>query len=121
MIVDVCASRCALLSHAPNCYHESMKQIITRVDDDLAQAIKICANRTGESVNSYVNRLLRAAVAEPGTSRNAWKAKAIADGRLISNTFTDGNGRIPSNMQGKKLRTPAGYVTNAVSDDRDER
>jgi len=61
-----------------------MKQIITRVDDDLADALKHQASRTGESVNSYLNRLLRIAVTGPGTPRHQWKAAAISNGRLMS-------------------------------------
>ena len=37
-----------------------MKQIITRIEEDLAEALKQRAAEAGESVNSYVTRLLEA-------------------------------------------------------------
>ncbi len=97
-----------------------MKQIITRVDDDLADALKSQASRTGESVNSYLNRLLRAAVAGPGTPRHEWKVAAISNGRLMSRKNPNSRARNRIKRPGTKLHTPSGYASNAVSDDRDE-
>ncbi len=72
------------------CYHyarsaiiDGVKQIITRVDDDLALRLKERASRSGESVNSYVNRLLRVAVVGSEGPRQIWKAAAIASGLLV--------------------------------------
>ncbi len=98
-----------------------MKQIITRVDDDLADALKQHASRNGESVNSYLNRLLRAAVAGPGTPRHEWKVVAISNGRLMSRTSPPSTPRNRAKGTSTKLRTPSGYATNTVSEDRDER
>src|SRR5712692_7019462 len=107
------------------CYHFFVKQIITRVDDELAEALKRRAQRSGESVNSYVNRLLRVAVAGSGgghaSSRQMWKAAALADGRLA--------GRAPQPVRrgtwamdvGTPVTTPAGYAGEVVSRERDER
>ncbi|NNN07572.1 MAG: hypothetical protein HKL85_00040 [Acidimicrobiaceae bacterium] len=97
-----------------------MKQIITRVDDDLADALKHQASRTGESVNSYLTRLLRAAVAGPGTPRHEWKVAAISNGRLMSRTNLNGRVRNRTKGPGSRLHTPSGYASNAVSDGRDE-
>ena len=97
-----------------------MKQIITRVDDDLADALKTQASRTGESVNSYLNRLLRAAVAGPGTPRHEWKVAAISNGQLMSRKNPNSRTRKRTKRPGNKLHTPSGYASNAVSDDRDE-
>jgi len=93
-----------------------MKQIITRVDDDLAAALKHQASRTGESVNSYLNRLLRAAVTGPGTPRHEWKVAAISNGRLMSRK----NQNSRTKRTDTELYTPSGYASDAVSDDRDE-
>ena len=98
-----------------------MKQIITRVDDDLANALKHRASRTGESVNSYLNRLLRAVVTGPGTPRHEWKVVAISNGRLMSRTNMTSPSRTRSKRPGITIRTPSGYANNAVNDDRDER
>ncbi len=97
-----------------------MKQIITRVDDDLAAALKNQASRTGESVNSYLNRLLRAAVAGPSTPRHEWKVAAISNGRLMSRENLNSRARNRTKRPGTKLHTPSGYATNIVSDGRDE-
>lgn len=98
-----------------------MKQIITRVDDDLADALKQQASRTGESVNSYVNRLLRVAVAGPGTPRHEWKVAAISNGRLMSRKNLTDRARKQTKTPDSKIHTPSGYASNAVSDDRDDR
>jgi plasmid stability protein len=98
-----------------------MKQIITRVDDDLADALRQHASRTGESVNSYVNRLLRVAVVGPGTPRHEWKVAAISNGRLMSRKNLTGRTRKQAKTPGSKIHTPSGYARSAVSDDRDDR
>ena len=98
-----------------------MKQIITRVDDDLADALKNQASRTGESVNSYLNRLLRAAVAGPSTPRHEWKVAAISNGRLMSRKNLNSRARNRTKRPGTKLHTPSGYASSAVSDGRDGR
>ena len=98
-----------------------MKQIITRVDDDLADALKHQASRTGESVNSYLNRLLRTAVTGPGTPRHEWKAAAISNGRLMSRKELTSRSGDRAQRPDTKIRTPSGYASNTVSDDRDER
>ncbi|NNN12563.1 MAG: hypothetical protein HKL81_02290 [Acidimicrobiaceae bacterium] len=98
-----------------------MKQIITRVDDDLADSLKHQASRVGESVNSYVNRLLRAAVAGPGTHRHEWKVAAISNGRLMSRKNLTSSSYDRAKRPVTKIRTPSGYASNAVSYDREER
>lgn len=109
-----------LLSKKENCYHEGMKQIITRLDDDLADALKNQASRTGESVNSYLNRLLRVAVAGPSTPRHEWKVAAISNGRLMSRKSLTGRSRHRGERPGTEIHTSAGFASDAVSDDRDE-
>lgn len=104
-----------------------MKQIITRLDDELAQALKDRARSSGESVNAYVNRLLRAAVVGPDSPRQRWKAAAIASGLLMdvparrrSGTDRDWNIDFTAKLLGG-VKTPAGYASDLVSKDRDER
>lgn len=98
-----------------------MKQIITRMDDGLADALKRQAGQAGESVNAYVNRLLRLAVAGPGSPRQMWKAAAVADGRLVPRGARTGRPR----RWALDLRTPvttrAGYAGEMVSREREER
>ena len=98
-----------------------MKQILTRVDDQLAEDLKSHASRNGESVNSYVNRLLRIAVAGSGSSRQMWKAAAIADGRLMARPSGGGSGHRRPARGPSPITTPAGYVGSAVSESREER
>ncbi|MDA8071802.1 MAG: hypothetical protein M0Z82_09425 [Actinomycetota bacterium] len=97
-----------------------MKQIITRVDDELAEGLKRQAGQAGESVNSYLNRLLRIAVAGPGSPRHMWKAAAVADGRLVARGARHGRSRWTMDL-GTEVSTRAGYAAELVSDGRDER
>jgi len=98
-----------------------VKQIITRMDDELADALKRQAGRAGESVNSYVNRLLRVAVAGPGSPRQMWKAAAVADGRLAARGVGAGRPRRWALKLETTVETPAGYAAELVSAERDER
>lgn len=98
-----------------------MKQIITRVDEELAAALKRQAHRAGESVNSYVTRLLRIASAGGGTSRQMWKAAAVAEGRLMSRPAPPGRPRAGAVGHAIGITTPAGYAVTTVSSERDER
>lgn len=93
------------------CYHLLVKQLITRVNESLAQALKEHATLTGESVNAYVTRLLSAAVG----GRQAWKSEAIAAGRLMSRASR----RSP--QPHATVSTTPGYASALVSSERDER
>lgn len=88
-----------------------MKQLITRVDEALAEAVKQHAALTGESVNAYITRLLGAAV----NGRQAWKNEAIAAGRLTS------RGTRPTPQTRATTSTAPGYASDLVSAERDER
>jgi len=98
-----------------------VKQIITRLDDELADALKRRARQAGESVNSYVTRLLRVAVIGPGSTRQMWKAAAIVDDRLMSRGRQAGRRRLDPIGLEPSVRTPAGYAAGAVSAEREER
>ena len=98
-----------------------MKQIITRVDEDLATALKSRAAESGESVNSYVTRLLRVAVAGPNSSRQMWKAAAIANGFVMARPARRFAPRRSGKHMPSAISTPAGYAAGLVSDERDER
>lgn len=98
-----------------------MKQIITRVDEELADAVKREAARIGESVNSYITRLLRVAVTGPGSSRHLWKAAALADGRLARREGESPTARRRAPDLDSPITTPAGYAAEVVSRDRDQR
>ncbi len=88
-----------------------MKQLITRVDETLAEAVKQHAALTGESVNAYITRLLGTAV----SGRQAWKNEAITAGRLISRAPR------PAPLTRPTTSTAPGYASALVSAERDER
>lgn len=88
-----------------------MKQIITRVEESLAEAVKERAALTGESVNAYVTRVLGAAVG----GRQVWKNDAIAAGRLKSRADRSSPRPHPA------VSTAPGYASDLVSAERDER
>jgi hypothetical protein len=98
-----------------------VKQIVARIDDELADALKGQAARLDESVNSYLNRLLQVAVAAPGSHRQMWKAGAIVDGRLATRGVPPGRRHRPGLVLSTAVETPAGYSAELVSTDRDER
>lgn|GEM_PF-1707281 len=67
-----------------------MVQVITRMDEELATALKARAKEVGVSVNEYVTRLVRVAVGGPATATRAWKAKGVAEGWLADRPLADG-------------------------------
>lgn len=103
------------------CYHLIVRQIITRVDDDLADALKQQASGTGESVNSYLNRLIRVAVAGPASPRHLWKTAAIANGQLVTRAPRTGRPRRWVMDLKTAVTTPANYASDVVSAEREER
>lgn len=60
-----------------------MKQLITRIDDDLHARLSERAAAEGRSVNALVTEVLRAAVAGPG-GRERIRARLAARGRLVA-------------------------------------
>lgn len=48
------------------CYHAGVRQLLTRIDDDLHARLKERARREGVSVNALVTGWLKAAVGEDG-------------------------------------------------------
>lgn len=88
-----------------------MKQLITRVQEPLAQAVKEHAALAGMSVNAYITELLVAAV----EGRASWKRDAIAAGRLVSRSSPSTSSRAAT------VTTPPGYASTLVSSERDER
>ena len=71
--------------------------------------------------NSYVTRLLRVAVAGPNSSRQMWKAAAIANGFVMARPTRRFAPRRSGKHMPSAISTPAGYAAGLVSDERDER
>lgn len=88
-----------------------MKQLITRVQEPLARAVKEHAALAGMSVNAYITELLVAAV----EGRESWKRDAIAAGRLVSRPSP------ATPTREATVTTPPGYASTLVSSERDER
>jgi plasmid stability protein len=59
-----------------------MRQLITRVDDDLHARLRLRAIQEGRSVNALVNDILAAEVSR-GDPRSALRMRARASGRLV--------------------------------------
>ena len=64
------------------CYHATVRQLITRIDDDLHRRLKERALAEGRSVNALVTDLLEVAV-PPLTPRRVLRARLRALGRLV--------------------------------------
>jgi plasmid stability protein len=94
-------------------------QVITRMDDELAAALKARARAAGVSVNEYVTRLVRVAVGAPAGEDRSWKAAGVADGWLIDRP--PANPRLAASREWlDRPRTfPPGY-RNPVVEERDE-
>jgi plasmid stability protein len=65
------------------CYHWPMRQLITRVDDELHAALKTRAVEEGRSVNSVVVEALTEAVAHGGAPRLRWRERARRANHLV--------------------------------------
>jgi hypothetical protein len=96
-----------------------MPQVITRMDDELAAALKARARAAGVSVNEYVTRLVRVAVGGPVGEDRSWKAAGVADGWLVDRP--PANPRLVASREWlDRPRTfPPGY-RNPVVEERDE-
>ncbi len=69
-----------------------MKQLITRIDDELHARLKARAEAEGRSMNDLVTEALRVVVART-ESRAEWKERLIAEGRIV---HVEPSGRVPS-------------------------
>lgn len=77
-IQRICDSRSS--SHA---IMSDMRQLITRIDDELHARIKDKAISEGRSVNELVRGLLEAAVVDADAPRQ-WKRRMIAAGKVVA-------------------------------------
>jgi antitoxin FitA len=59
-----------------------VKQLITRIDDELHARLKALAEAQGRSMNDLVTEALRAVVAKTET-RAEWKRRLIAEGKVV--------------------------------------
>lgn len=59
-----------------------MRQLITRLDDDLHARVKAKAEADGRSMNEFVTETLKAAVGREET-REEWHKRMLAEGKII--------------------------------------
>jgi hypothetical protein len=94
-----------------------MRQIITRLDDVLAEQVKQRAEADGLSVNALVTSLLEEAVSEQDR-RMVWKRRGLQSGLLVSgrkpSRRKNGGGRVPP------ARLSEGYLDAILNEDRGE-
>jgi len=104
-----------------SCYHLAVKQIITRVDDELAEALKKSAAESGQTINGYVTKVLRTAVSVP--AGRSWKTAAIARGLLVSRVLPVSSSPLAMSHGAPDMTpvVPPGFVRTLVSNERDER
>jgi plasmid stability protein len=74
--------RALMLSQGKRCYHEHVRQLITRLDDDLHARLKARAAAEGRSVNALVVEILAAEVT-PSNRRERLRRRAKAAGWLV--------------------------------------
>lgn len=94
------------------CYHDSMKQLTLRVDDDLADALKSVAAEHGESVNAYAQSVLRAAVdpAHAGSEIQRMRER-LARAGLLARVKRGLESERPSEEELARARAEAGKGT----------
>jgi plasmid stability protein len=66
----------------PGCYHAKVRQLITRMDDELHERLKTRAAAEGRSVNALVNDVLTRAIAEVDPRMAVRARVAAADLRV---------------------------------------
>jgi len=97
------------------CYHGCVRQLITRLDDDLHARLRERAAAEGRSVNALVVEILAAAVA-PGNRRERLRRRAKAAGWLVVPLRPD---RTPSWQAVEKATRGAGTsVSEALETER---
>lgn len=97
---------------------KAMRQLITRVDDDLHARLKRQAAQEGRSVNAVVNDILASAVAG-GDRRAALRRRARAAGRLV---MPPRPGRVPSRQAVERATRGAGQAASrALTAEREAR
>lgn len=66
----------------PRCYHQSVRQLITRIDDDVHRRLKARARAEGSSVNTLVTAAIERALATPEDRRRAMRRRLQSLGLL---------------------------------------
>ncbi len=66
------------------CYHQLMKQLITRIDERLHRQLKARAQAEGRSVNALVTEVLEAAVPELDARARVRARMVAADALVVS-------------------------------------
>ena len=95
-----------------------MRQLITRIDDDLHARIKARAEREGSSVNTFVTRVLRQAVSA-GDARADLQRRLRESGRLVTLPVS---GPVPTRDEViAELRGSADVVLEAIDAGRSPR
>jgi plasmid stability protein len=94
------------------CYHGVVKQLITRIDDELHARLKARAEAEGRSMNDLVTEALRGVVAKTET-RAEWKRRLIAEGKVI--TF-DTEGEAPGHDELEELSRGWGTAVSEALD-----
>ena len=61
-----------------------MRQLITRIDDDLHERLKARARAEGRSLNALVVEALADATREPGDERERLRARLLSSGVLVT-------------------------------------
>lgn len=89
-----------------------MKQLITRVDDELHARLKARAAAEGRSLNDLITAVLSTAVTE-SNSREAVRARARAAGRLV---VPDRPTRVPSHDEVRAIGRRLGRAVSEALD-----
>ena len=73
-----------------------VRQLLTRVDDDLHERLKQVAEQSGQSVNAWVTGLLRQAVDDASPPRERLRRRLEREGRLAQGSAEAREREVPS-------------------------
>lgn len=96
-----------------------MRQLITRLDDDLHARLKDAARAEGRSVNAFVVDALERATAKPPDAWAAVRRRLVADGAIV---VPPARSRVPSREEVAAATRGSGQaVSDALRAERDAR
>lgn len=94
------------------CYHDNMRQLTLRVDDQLADALKSVAAAHGQSVNAFAKSVLRAALDPTHAGSEIQRMRErLARAGLLEDLEPLHESQRPSEAELKKARAEAGKGT----------
>lgn len=108
-----------IASTAARCYHADMRQMITRIDDDLHARLKARAEAEHRSLNALATEALEAAVARPVDKAAGLRRRIVSAGLIANTPQPSGPSLDPAQL--RALTRGKGTVSDLLERQRGER